>query len=106
MEVRFDPFGGEGPDGLEGVRQTLRGCTYAKGSEVPGVLKGVAREGGCSLSLLFHNIRSARGPGLELFEAELREWGVRWDVVGLAETWLDEASEKLVSLKGFSMVGA
>ena len=49
-------------------------------------LKGMAKNGGCSLSLLFNNIRSARGPGLELLEAELRGWGVQWDVVGLAET--------------------
>ena len=64
-----------------------------------------AREGGCSLSLLFHNIRSA-GAGLELLEAELRRWTVQWDVVGLAETWLDEESEKGVSVKGYGVVSA
>ena len=32
--------------------------------------------GGCSLSLLFHNVRSARGGGLELLEGEMRRWGV------------------------------
>ena len=52
----------------------------------------MAREGGCALSLLFHNVRSARGPGMELLEAEMRRWAVQWDVVGLAETWLDEES--------------
>ena len=88
------------------MRKTLRGCLYTSGGGVSDLLKGVARDGGCSLSLLFHNIRSAKGPGLELLEAEMREWGVQWDVVGLAETWLDETSEKLVSLRGFSMVGA
>ena len=31
---------------------------------------------------------------------------MQWDIVGLAETWLDDASEQLVSLKGYSMVGA
>ena len=66
----------------------------------------MAREGGCALSLLFHNIRSARGPGLELFEAELRRWSVQWDVVGLAETWLDEESEKTLSVRGYGAVCA
>ena len=42
--------------------------------------------GGCSLSLLFHNVRSARGGGLELLEGEMRRWGVAWDAVELAET--------------------
>ena len=37
----------------------------------------MAGEGGCSLSLLFGNIRSARGPGLDLLEAEMRGWGVQ-----------------------------
>ena len=64
----------------------------------------MAKRGGCSLSLLFHNIRSAKGPGLELFEAELRRWGVGWDVVGLAETWLDGESEKGVSVAGYGAV--
>ena len=76
------------------------------GDEVGGQLREVAREGGCSLSLLFHNIRSARGPGLELMEAELRRWGVAWDVVGLAETWLDGESERGVSVRGFGVVCA
>ena len=58
------------------------------------------------MSLLFHNVRSARGPGLELLEAEMRRWGVEWDVVGLAETWLDEESEKLVSVRGYGAVCA
>jgi hypothetical protein len=54
-----------------------------------------------SMSLLFHNIRSAKGGNLELLEAELRMWAVRWDVVGLAETWLDAESEKRVGLEGY-----
>ena len=39
-------------------------------------------------------------------ETELRRWGVQWDVVGLAETWLDEVSEKGFSMKGCSVVCA
>ena len=61
---------------------------------------------GCSLSMLFHNIRSARGPALELLETEIRRWGVKWDVIGLAETWLDEVSEKYLSVMGYSSICA
>ena len=49
-------------------------------------------------------MRSARGPGMELLEAELRRWGVVWDVVGLAETWLDGESEKGLAMEGYSVV--
>ena len=66
----------------------------------------MGRDWGCSLSMLFLNIRSARGPGLEMLEAEMRRWGVQWDVVGLAETWLDEESEKLVSIQGYTIIPA
>ena len=103
---RFNPFQGDDGGVLKGLSQTLEGCSYTEGGGVSDRLRGLARDGGCSLSLLFHNIRSARGPGLELLEAEMRGWGVQWDMVGLAEPWLDEASEKLASLKGYSMVGA
>ena len=58
------------------------------------------------MSVLFHNVRSAKGPGLELLEAELRRWGVMWDVVGLAETWLDAESEKGLCVGGFGAVCA
>ena len=66
-----------------------------------GCLWGMAREGGCALFLLFHNVGSAWGPGREMLEAELRRWGVQWDVVGLAEMWLDEDSEKGMAVKGY-----
>jgi hypothetical protein len=58
-------------------------------------------DGGCSMSLLFHNIRSAKGANLELLVAEMKMWTVPWDVVGLAETWLDGESEKGVGLEGY-----
>ena len=58
----------------------------------------MAKRGGCSLSLLFQNVRSTRGGGLELLEGEMRRWGVAWDAVGLAETWLDAESEKKVGV--------
>ena len=104
--ARFDPFGEEERGVLERVDGTLRGCKYTSGEKVLGRLKDMGKLHGCSLSLLFHNIRSARGPGLELLEGETRSWGVNWDVVGLAETWLDEVSEKYLSFGGFSAVCA
>ena len=91
---------------LGGLDAIIRGCGYLGGDEVGGKLREVAREGGCALSLLFHNIRSARGVGMELLEAELRRWAVQWDVVGLADTWLDAESEKGVSMMGYGVVCA
>ena len=81
--LRFDPFDDEVRGALAGLDGALRGCAYHDGGEI----------GGCSLSLMCHNIRSARGPGMELLEAEMRRWAVPWDVVGLVETWLDGESE-------------
>ena len=104
--LRFDPFDDEVRGVLGRVDGTLRGCGYRGGDEVAGRLAGFAKGGGCSLSLLFHNIRSAKGGGLEMLEAEVRRWGVEWDVVGLAETWLDEESEKRVALGGMGVVCA
>ena len=106
MGARFDPFEEEVRGALAGVDGALRGCAYMDGGEGGGRLREMARRGGCSLSLLFHNIRSARGPGLELFEAELRRWSVQWDVVGLAETWLDEESEARLAVEGYGAVCA
>ena len=106
LGARFDPFGEEERVVLGKVDGALRGCKYVAGNEIAGCLRGVAKDGGCSLRLLFHNIRSARGPGLELFESELRQWGIPWDVIGLAETWLDSETEKLTSVKGFSFISA
>ena len=104
--LRFDPFDDEVRGVLGGLGSTLAGCAYRGGDEVGGRVRGFARDGGCSLSLLFHNVRSAKGPGMELLEAELRRWGVQWDVVGLAETWLDEESEKGLVVSGFGAVCA
>ena len=69
-------------------------------------MRNVARDGGCALSMMCHNVRSARGPGMELLEAEMRRWAVPWDVVGLAETWLDEESEKGLAVAGYGVVCA
>ena len=104
--LRFDPYDEEVRAALGGLDATLRGCSYMGGDEVGGRLRGLARDGGCSLSLLFHNVRSAKGPGMELLEAEVRRWGVQWDVVGLAETWLDEESEKGLAMGGYGVVCA
>ena len=41
-----------------------------------------------------------------MLEAELRRWGVQWDVVGLTETWLDEESEKGLAVGGYGAVCA
>ena len=43
---------------------------------------------------------------MELLEAEMRRWAVQWDVVGLAETWLDGESEKGLSVRGYGAVCA
>ena len=43
---------------------------------------------------------------MELLQAELRRWSVQWDVIGLAETWLDEESEKGMSVEGYGAVFA
>ena len=104
--LRFDPFDEGVRAALGGLDAALRGCAYVGGDGVGGRLRRVAREGGCALSLLFHNVRSARGPGMELLEAEMRRWAVQWDVVGLAETWLDGESEKGLSVRGYGAVCA
>ena len=104
--LRFDPFDEEVRGALGRLDATLRGCAYVGGDEVSGRVRGLAKEGGCALSVVFHNVRSAKGPGLELLEAELRRWGVQWDVVGLAETWLDEESEKGLAVAGYTAVCA
>ena len=106
MGARFDPFDEEVRGALGAVDSTLRGCAYTGGDEAGGRLRGLAQGKGCSLSLLFHNVRSAKGPGLEMLEGEMRRWAVQWDVVGLAETWLDEESEKNVSVAGYGVVCA
>ena len=99
--MRFDPYDEETRGVLGGLDGTLRGCSYVGGDGVGGRLREMAREVGCALSLMFHNVRSARGPGLELLEAEMRRWAVQWDAVGLAETWLDEESEKGLAMMGY-----
>ena len=104
--LRLDPFDDEMREALRGLDSTLQGCAYMGGEEVRGCLKKVSKEGGCSLSLLCHNVRSAKGPGLELLEAEIRRWGVSWDVVGLTETWLDTESEKRISIEGYRAICA
>ena len=104
--LRFDPFADEEREALRHLNRTLQGCKYAGGDEIINHLKTVSKSGGCSLSALFHNIRSARGPGLEMLEAEIRRWGVTWDLIGLAETWLDAESEKLLSFQGYNIVCA
>ena len=106
LGLRFDPFDDDVRGTLRGLDAALRGCAYVGGDEVGGCLRGLARKGGCSLSLMCHNIRSARGRGLEMLEAEMRRWAVQWDVVGLTETWLDEESEKNVAVSGYGVVCA
>ena len=104
--LRLDPFDDELRGTLSGLDNTLRGCAYMGGEEIRGCLKKASKEGGCSLSLLCHNIRSAKGPGLELLEAEIRRWGVSWDIIGLTETWLDTESEKRISVQGYRVICA
>ena len=81
--LRFDPFGDEERGALGNIDASLRNCSYTSGDELRNRLREGAAKEGCSLSLLFHNIRSAKGPGLELLEAELRRWGVKLGRSGL-----------------------
>ena len=104
--LRLDPFDEEVREALSGLDNTLRGCAYMGGEEVRGCLKKASKVGGCALSLLCHNVRSAKGPGLELLEAEIRRWGVSWDVIGLTETWLDSESEKRISMEDYRAICA
>ena len=103
--LRFNPCGDEERETLGKLDGALKKCRYTTRDELRTRLKGLARDWGCSESKLFHSIRSAKGPGLEVLEAEMR-WGVKWDVVGLAETWLDGESEQLLSVQGYSIVCA
>ena len=104
--LRLDPFDDDIGEALKGLNATLKGCGYVTRDKMRENHKNMAKKGGCSLTLLCHNIRSAKGPGLELFEAELRTWGVPWNVIGLTETWLDEESEKRFSVEGYRAVCA
>ena len=106
QDLRLDPFDEEVQGALGYIKDTLQGCAYIRRDEVGGSLKRFAKGGGCSLSLLSHNIRSAKGPSLELLETEMRGWGVQWDIVGLSETWLDAESEGRISVQGFSILCA
>ena len=105
MGARFDPFDDEVRGALGGVDGALRGCAYMGGDEVGGRLRGMATKGGCSLSLLFHNVRSV-GAHMEELEAEMSRWRVQWDVVGLAETWLNQESESRMAVEGYGVVTA
>ena len=104
--LRLDPFDDEIQGIIGGVNVTLNSCAYFGGDEVRNSLKQLAKDDGCSLSMMCHNIRSAKGPGLELLESEIRRWGVQWDVLGLTETWLDKESERRVTIQGYDGVFA
>ena len=56
--------------------------------------------------MAFHNMRNVKGKNMEMLEAGLRRWGVRWDVVGLAKTWLDGESKAGFKVGGFGVVCA
>ena len=43
---------------------------------------------------------------MEMLEVELKRWSVQWDVVGLAEMWLDAESEKGMAMAGYGVVCA
>ena len=99
MSLRLDPFDEDIRGAIGETSSALQDCAFVGSDEVANILKKTAKEGGSSLSLLCHNIRSAKGPGLELLEAEMRRMNITWDVVGLTETWLDKESEERVSVK-------
>ena len=104
--ARFDPFGESEKEILKSLDKALRSCEYSKTKDLAAQQKKLAREHGCSLSILFHNIRSAKGPGLELLEGEIRQGGIQWDVIGLAETWLDNTSEEMMKITGYTSICA
>ena len=52
--------------GLDGA---LKECSYVGGDGMAGKLREMARGEGCFLSLLFHNVRSARGKRMELLNS-------------------------------------
>ena len=106
LNLRLDPYDDDLRGALGGAGTAIGKCAYVGGDGVAEKLRGLAKKSGCSLSLVFHNIRSAKGPGLELLEGELRRWGVNWDIVGLAETWLDDESEKALTMRGYQAVCA
>ena len=106
LDLRLDPYDDDLRGALGGAGTAVGSCAYVGGDGVAERLRSLATRSGCSLSLVFHNIRSAKGPGLELLDGELRRWGVKWDVVGLAETWLDEESEKALTMRGYQAVCA
>ena len=66
QDLRLDPYDDEVREALGGVGAAVGSCAYLGGDRVAKRLRGLAVKGGCRLSLLFHNIRSAKGPGLEL----------------------------------------
>ena len=106
LDLRLDPYDDDLREALGGAGTAVGSCAYVGGDKVAERLRNLASRSGCALSLAFHNIRSAKGPGLELLDGELRRWGVKWDVVGLAETWLDEESEKAFTMRGYQAVCA
>ena len=103
---RFDPFDDDVRAVLGAIDTTLRGCEYTGYGDLADRQREASTRGGCSLAMAFHNVRSAKGRNMEMLEAGLRRWGVRWDVVGLAETWLDGESEAGLKVGGFSAVCA
>ena len=103
---RFDPFDDDVRAILGAIDTTLRGCEYTGYGDLTGRQREIATRGGCSLAVAFHNVRSARGRNMEMLEAGLRRWNVRWDVVGLAETWLDKESEAGLRVEGYGAVCA
>ena len=106
QDLRLDPYDDEIREALGGAGNAVGTCAYLGGDRMAECLRSFATKSGCGLSLLCHNIRSAKGPGLELLDAELRRWGIQWDIVGLVETWLDAESEKALTMKGFQAVCA
>ena len=106
QDLRFDPYDDEVRETLGGVGAAVGTCSYHGGDKLMECLKRFSSKAKCGLSLLCHNIRSAKGPGLELLDGELRRWGVKWDIIGLVETWLDEESEKALTVQGFQAVCA
>ena len=53
--LRLDPYDEDVKRALGGAGMALGGCGYTGGEEVAGRLRGLAKTGGCGLSLMFIN---------------------------------------------------
>ena len=71
--LRLDPYDEEVRRALGGAGMALGGCSYTEGDEVVGKLKGLAKTGGCGLSLMF--LKERKGSWLRAAAGRAKEVG-------------------------------